>query len=107
MVQLLLDHGALVTAQNQNGGTPLHDAALGGNADVVTLLLDHGSVIDERELDSGATPLMMAASMGRLEVVKLLLQRGANRQLRDKAGHTALDRARDSENEEIVKLLAE
>jgi ankyrin repeat protein len=107
MVQLLLDHGALVTAQNQNGGTPLHDAALGGSAGVVALLLDHGSGIDERELDSGATPLMMAASMGRLEVVKLLLQRGANRQLRDKAGHTALDRARDSENEEIVKLLAE
>lgn len=107
MVQLLLDHGALVTAQNQSGGTPLHDAALGGNAEVATLLLDHGAAIDERERESGATALMMAASLGRVEVVKLLLKRGANRRLRDKSGHTALERARDGENEDIVKLLAE
>jgi ankyrin repeat protein len=105
MVQLLLDHGASLTARNQTGGTALHDAALGGNADVVGLLLDRGLEIDDHERESGATPLMMAASMGRVEVVSLLLKRGANRQLRDKAGHTALERARDTENEEVVKLL--
>ena len=49
---------------------------------------------------------MMAASMGRAEVVMLLLKRGANRDLKDKAGHTALERARDTENAGIVKLLA-
>jgi ankyrin repeat protein len=107
MVELLLEHGASITARNQAGGTPLHDAALGGNADVVMLLLDRGAGIDDRERESGATPLMMAASMGRVEVVTLLLKRGANPQLRDKAGHTALERARDSENEEAVKLLQE
>ena len=106
MVQLLLEHGASLTALNQTGGTALHDAALGGNVEVVTLLLDHGAGIDDREVESGATPLMMAASMGRVEVVTLLLKRGANRQLKDKARHTALDRARDTENAEIVKLLA-
>jgi uncharacterized protein len=107
MVQLLLDHGALVTSRNQNGGTALHDAALSGNAEVVALLLDHGAAIDEREQESGATPLMMAASMGCGDVVTLLLKRGASRFLRDKAGHTALERAHASENEEIVKLLAD
>jgi len=106
MVQLLLDHGASSTARNQTGGTALHDAALGGNAEVVALLLDRGAGIDDRERESDATPLMMAASMGRADVVTLLLKRGANRELRDKAGHTALQRARDTENEEIVKLLA-
>jgi ankyrin repeat protein len=105
MVQLLLDHGASLTSRSQTGGTALHDAALGGNAEVVALLLDHGAGIDERERESGATPLMMAASMGRIEVVTLLLKRGANSELRDKAGHSALERARDTENEEIVKLL--
>ena len=105
MVQLLLEHGASLESRNQTGGTPLHDAALGGNAEVVALLLDRGAGIDERERESGATPLMMAASMGRVEVVSLLLKRGANSQLRDKAGHTAFERARDTENAEIVKLL--
>ncbi len=51
-------------------------------------------------------PLMMAASMGRVEVVTLLLKRGANRLLRDKAGHTALERARDTENQEMIQLLS-
>jgi len=105
MVQLLLEHGASLSGRNQTGGTPLHDAALGGNSEVVGLLLDHGADINDRELESGATPLMMAASMGRAAVVGQLLQRGANSHLRDKAGHTALDRARDTENAEIVKLL--
>ncbi len=105
MVQLLLDHGASVTSRNQSGGTALHDAALGGNADVVALLLDHGAAIDDRELESGATPLMMAASMGRAEVITLLLRRGADRSLKDKAGHTALERARSTEDAAIVHLL--
>jgi ankyrin repeat protein len=105
MVQMLLDHGALVTVRNQSGGTALHDAALGGSAEVVGLLLDHSAAIDDQELESGATPLMIAASMGRTEVVALLLKRGADRLLRDKAGHTALDRARGIENAEIVQLL--
>ena len=107
MVQLLLDHGASLMARNQSGGTALHDAALGGNAEVVGLLLDRGAVIDDRERESGATPLMMAASMGRVDVVTLLLKRGANRLLKDKAGHTALDRARNAENREIIQLLSE
>jgi len=106
MVELLLDHGASVKARNQSGGTPLHDAALGGNAEVVSLLLERAAAIDEREEESGATPLMMAASLGRAEVVRVLLNHGANRLLRDKAGHSALERARDSENAEIVQLLA-
>jgi ankyrin repeat protein len=105
MVQLLLDHGASLTARNQSGGTALHDAALGGGAEVAALLLDKGAAINAREIESEATPLMMAASMGR--VVKLLLKRGADRHLTDKAGHTALDRARDTQNDEIVKLLAD
>jgi ankyrin repeat protein len=105
MVQMLLEHGASVAVRNQTGGTPLHDAALSGNANVVALLLDHGAAINEVERESGATPLMIAASMGRVEAVRLLLKRGANRQLRDKAGHNALERARNSENPEIVMLL--
>ena len=49
---------------------------------------------------------MMAASMGRVDVVTLLLKRGAKSQLRDKAGHTALERARDAKILQIVRLLA-
>jgi ankyrin repeat protein len=107
IARILLENGFEVNQPSANGSSYLNDAALGGYAEVVAVLLDHGAAIDARERESGATALMMAASMGRVQVVRLLLQRGANRQIRDKAGHTALERARDSENEEIVKLLTE
>jgi Ankyrin repeats (many copies) len=90
MVRLFLDQGAGVGALNRSGGTPLHDAALSGNTDVINLLLDRGANVDVKERDSGATALMMAASIGRTDAVALLLRRGADPALRDHAGRTAL-----------------
>jgi ankyrin repeat protein len=106
MVQLLLDHGANIKVRNKFGGTVLHDAALGGNVTVIDLLLDRGAEIDARNLETGATPLMEATSLGRVEAVAALLKHDASAQLRDSAGHTALDRARETENTEIIRLLA-
>lgn len=105
MAQLLVEHGALVDSRNSTGGTPLHDAALGGNADVIGLLLDHGAAVDARDNDEGATPLMLAASLGRSQAVAVLLRRGANPALRDRAGRTALDRARDTDDTGTLDLL--
>jgi ankyrin repeat protein len=48
---------------------------------------------------------MLAASLGRSEAVALLLARGANPGLRDRAGHTALDRARETDDEATQNLL--
>ena len=105
VVELLIEHGAHVNALNRNGGTPLHDAALGGSPEVITVLLDHGAVIDARDGDADATPLMLAASMGRGKAVALLLARGANPALRDRSGHTALDRAQETDDETTQSLL--
>jgi ankyrin repeat protein len=105
MVALLLARGARIDARGQNGDSPLHDAALGGSAEVISLLLDHGAAIDAPDRESGATALMIAASLGRAGAVAVLLRRGANALLRDYAGHTALDRAREAQNGEVVKLL--
>jgi uncharacterized protein len=105
MVELLIAHGARVDSLNRSGGTPLHDAALGGNPDVITVLLDHGAAINARDKDQEATPLMLAASLGRSKAVALLLARGANPALRDRAGHTALDRARETDDDATQTLL--
>jgi uncharacterized protein len=105
MVALLLARGARIEARGSNADNPLHDAALGGNPEVITLLLDYGAAIDAPDRESGATPLMIAASLGRASAVEVLLRRGANPLLRDHAGHTALDRAREAHNGEVVKLL--
>jgi len=105
MVQLLLDKGAAVDALDESGATPLHDAALSGSAEVIALLLDRGANVDSREKQSGATALMLAASLGRTDAVRVLLTRGASGALKDRAGHTALDRAKESDDQATIKLL--
>ena len=95
VAELLIAHGADVKARNATGGTALHDAALAGNREVVELLLDKGAEIDAREHDSGATALMVAAGFGRTEVVKALVGRGANKALKNNAGKTAAELARE------------
>ncbi len=57
--------------------------------------------------ESGATPLMVAASMGRTEAVILLLARGADVKLRDRNGHSALDRAHEAGFTDAEKALQE
>lgn len=105
LVRLLLNQGADVNASNPAGGTPLHDAALGGDPEVIQLLLDHGARIDAQDKESRATPLMVAASLGRSNAVGLLLRRGANPNLRDRFGRTALDRARQIDDRATIQLL--
>ena len=57
--------------------TPLIVAAKKGHQDVVQLLLDHGTEIDNAD-KSRWTPLSHAANSGHRVVVKLLLKRGAD-----------------------------
>ena len=78
IVEVLLQAGANINARDEAGFTPLHDAALAGNAGAVRLLLEHGADINAADKDSGATALYMAATMGREEVVTLLLEKGAD-----------------------------
>jgi len=105
MVQLFLDRGVDSNSLDAAGGTPLHNAALAGATEVITLLLDRGARIDTGDRESGATPLMLAASVSRTGAVALLLGRGANPGLRDSTGRTALDRARETDDRDTVKLL--
>lgn len=56
------------------------------------------------------TPLHVVVNSGRnpedvLKCVKLLLAKGADPNLRDASGKTAIDRARESGQKEILKLI--
>jgi ankyrin repeat protein len=60
------------------GGTPLHDAAMSGHADIVKLLI--GSVADINVKDNnGFTPLRVADLSYRTETAKLLKAAGAKK----------------------------
>jgi len=104
VVKQLLAMGARV---NQPGWTPLHYAASADTEHsiaIAQLLLEQHAYIDA-ESPNKSTPLMLAAQYGSEGMVKLLLNAGADVQLRNQLGLSAVDFARRSEREFMVKLL--
>jgi ankyrin repeat protein len=66
-IKHLLSHRlgvAMIDRSDRNDNSPLHVAAAMGFLDVVKLLLDNGSKIDNRN-DDEATPLILAVKFGR------------------------------------------
>jgi len=85
---------ALVQGRNAQldhiGWTPLHYASSRGHLEVAQYLLANGSIVDSMS-PGNTTPLMMAVQSGNEQLVKLLLDKGADIQLRNANGLTAID----------------
>jgi len=113
MVQRLIDNGADpdLLSKYSRGTTPLHWAVWNQSEEVARMLLDNGAEVD-LATDLGVTPLMYmldpkARSIRLLDLVALLLEAGADPDLQDKIGDTALHYAARGGREEAVALLIE
>jgi ankyrin repeat protein len=82
----------------------LIEAAGGGYTSVVEMLLDSGVAVNARD-SMRSTALIEAARFGNTSTAKVLLTRGANPRLRNKAGFTAEDWARQRYDRELLDLL--
>jgi ankyrin repeat protein len=71
IAQALLNHGAAVNAQDDEGKTALMFAAERGNTPMVRLLLDRGASLDTRTAE-GATAWTLAREQGHRAVLKWL-----------------------------------
>jgi len=76
VIDALLRHGALVSARDWHGQTPLHVAARGNNIVGATKLIEAGAKVMPHD-DEGKTPLDYAESA---EMIKLLKDHGAKEQ---------------------------
>jgi ankyrin repeat protein len=106
-VKLLIAAQANVNARYgySNNNTPLREAILVDQPEIVKLLIDAKVDVNEHSADDN-TPLIYAIKEKRLEIVKLLLAAGANVNSGDEHGATALIYAvRDNNNAELVKML--
>jgi ankyrin repeat protein len=72
------------------GWTPLHYACANGHLDIAQFLIANGASIDSLS-QGNTTPLMMAVQSGNEVLVKLLLDKGADLQLRNSQGLSAID----------------
>jgi ankyrin repeat protein len=72
------------------GWTPLHYACARGQLEVAQFLIANGAIVDSMSLGN-TTPLMMAVQAGNEQLVKLLLDKGADLQLQNQQGFTAID----------------
>ena len=87
------------------GWTPLHYAAAGNSQPVLELLLKQGAVVDARA-PNGRTPLMMAVLHASEDLIDALLAAGANPQARERNELTAADLAQRAGRERLALRLA-
>jgi ankyrin repeat protein len=83
--------------------TPLHFAAIKGDAATVKLLIEKGSDVNSKTL-GGITTLHLATDSGNADVARLLLEVGADVNARDDMGRTPLHYA---SNASVAKMLIE
>ena len=76
VVALLLEHNADPNLADEDGTTPLHEAARRGDTDTAILLLEANADPNARDIN-GRTPLHKATVNGHDDTVQLLLDAGA------------------------------
>ncbi len=105
--ELIESDPAQVNSRDGNGSVPLHQAAIGGHLEIVSMLLDRKAEIDLAD-NQGSTPLHAACMRFQPAVARLLIERGARINVRDQWGHTALVNAVGTvygQDLDLIKLL--
>lgn len=111
ILQLTLEHDADVTSTNRYGGTALIPAAEHGYVQTIKLLLETDIEVNHVN-NLGWTALLEAVILGsggtdHQEVVKLLIDAGADVNLPDAQGVSALEHALQKQQSAVAKLLKE
>ena len=100
VVKKMIAAGAEV---NRPGWAPVHYAAASGNVETLNILLDNAAYIDS-ESPNKTTPLMLALRSGKYDTAKALIDAGADIHLRNDAGMTASDFAKETERNDLISL---
>ncbi|CAL7951422.1 unnamed protein product [Xylocopa violacea] len=104
-VKMLLKKGVSVNVEDLAGYTALHYAARNGHYEICKILLENNATVNAQTRCGRATALHRAAMQGHVSIVELLLKFGANPNLRDADGYTALHKAIMARSIAVCRLL--
>ncbi|KAL8597549.1 hypothetical protein ACOMHN_033420 [Nucella lapillus] len=100
----LLQAGADVNTQDEDGVTPFLEASRVCHSDTMELLIHYGADVNTLN-KQGDTPLLEALRKGHSDSVKLLIVHGADVNIQNKQGDTPLLEASRSGHSDTVKVL--
>jgi ankyrin repeat protein len=97
-------HEVDVNGKDWAKSTPCHVAAAFDRSDCIEIFCQKGANVNAINREN-MTPLHFASRNGALKAANTLLMYGATRDVKDSKGKTSVEIARDSGNQEMVKLL--
>jgi ankyrin repeat protein len=102
IVRILLDAGADVNSLDEEGNTPLMLLDDETNVDIVSLLIKYGAKLDIQNKENKRTALLGAAMEENFKAMRILIEGGANVNLRDEDGDSALDLTDDQKIRQLL-----
>jgi L-ascorbate metabolism protein UlaG (beta-lactamase superfamily) len=105
IAKILAERGADVNIADDNGITPVLYAVMVGEKDIADVLIKHNANINSSAKNTSRSPLHEAAARGYSAIVDQLLKNGADMNVKDKNGHTALSYALKYGNEKAAEVL--
>lgn len=90
IIKKLLDKGLNINAENKEGNTPLHLAAMEGWEDIALLLIEKGADVNKPN-SKETTPLFYAAEQSLDALVETLIKKGADINHRNSLDHNPLE----------------
>ena len=111
--KILINNGepSLLTDLNQNGNTPLHEAAISGHSPMLVALIKkfarHSAFSNEinKKNRFGNTPLHLAFQFDHTEIVDLLVRKGADTTIKNNAQLTASELGEKLERRDSLDML--
>lgn len=104
-ISLCICAGVSALLADNIGNTAAAIAAFNGNLDTVKLLTTRGKVNLDETGNTGNSLLIWAATFGKLDVVTYLAESGADVNIKNKEGKSALDMAYINGKSEVIAYL--